>query len=413
MQKRWFVLFFLSFFSLAGQSQASHQFISVKGKDIIGPDGKNFLMKGTNLGNWLVPEGYMFKFNHASSPRLINETLSELIGPDATNAFWKKYLNNYVTAGDIHYLKELGMNSIRVPFNYRMFTDNQYLGGLGEAKAFALLDKLVGWCKSEKIYVLLDMHCAPGGQTGDNIDDSYAYPFLFDSPESQDLTIRLWRKIAAHFKNEPTILGYDLLNEPIATYFDAGHFNSLLEPLYKRIVKAIREVDPNHLVFLGGSQWDSNFKIFGPPFDKKLVYTFHKYWTATTQDVIQEYIDFRNKYQVPIYCGETGENEDKWILEFRNLLEQNNIGWHFWPYKKMDNTKGIVTFKMPSTYDLVKDFADTTRTSFESIRKLRPKDMNAVRKALDEFLTNCLFPNCTPNGGYIAALGLGSERKKK
>src|SRR6478672_3261626 len=85
-------------------------FITVKGKNIIGPDGKPFLMKGTNLGNWLVPEGYMFKFKDASSPRLINETFLELIGPDATKAFWKKYLDTYITQDDIHYLKSIGMN---------------------------------------------------------------------------------------------------------------------------------------------------------------------------------------------------------------------------------------------------------------------------------------------------------------
>jgi endoglucanase len=392
-------------------SQSASKFVGVKGKDIIGPDGKNLLLRGTNLGNWLVPEGYMFKFEQTNAPRMINETLSQLIGPDATREFWKKYLTNYITAGDIHYLKSLGMNSIRVPFNYRMFTDPQYLGGTGESVAFAILDRLVGWCKQENLYVLLDMHCAPGGQTGDNIDDSYGYPYLYDNPASQDLTIRLWRKIAAHYKNETAILGYDLLNEPIATHFDASHFNPLLEPLYKRIVKAIREVDGNHLVFLGGSQWDSNFKIFGAPFDKKLVYTFHKYWTATTQDVIQEYIDFRDKYHVPIYCGETGENDDKWIMEFRQLLERQNIGWHFWPYKKMDNTSGIITFKMPPSYSLVKNYADSARPNFEQMRKQRPNNMAAVKQALDEFLSNCLFPNCSPNSGYITALGLGEQRK--
>ena len=204
-------------------------------------------------------------------------------------------------------------------------------------------------------------------------------------------------------------MGYDLLNEPIAHYFDKDHFNPLLEPLYKRIVKAIREVDTHHLVFLGGAQWDSNFKVFGAPFDSKAVYTFHKYWTATTKDVIQDYIDFRDKYNVPIYCGETGENEDEWILNFRKLLEENNIGWHFWPYKKMDNTKGIVTFKQPDTYNLVSAFADTTRNSFEEIRNMRPKNAGDVQKALEGFLSNCLFPNCTPNAGYINALGLGKK----
>ena len=215
---------------IAGNRQST-QFMHVSGKEIIGPDGKNFLIKGTNLGNWLVPEGYMFKFKNANSPRLIQQTLNELIGPDEANAFWQKYLDTYITEADIHYLKSTGMNSIRVPFNYRLFTDDPYLGGHGEARAFALLDRLIGWCKKENLYVLLDMHCAPGGQTGDNIDDGDGYPFLFDNEKSQQLTAKIWKNIAAHYKNETIIIGYDLLNEPIAHYFDADHFNPLLEPL--------------------------------------------------------------------------------------------------------------------------------------------------------------------------------------
>jgi aryl-phospho-beta-D-glucosidase BglC (GH1 family) len=384
-------------------------FISTSGKNIIGPDGKNFLIKGTNLGNWLVPEGYMFKLEQTNSPRLINEAITELIGPADAASFWKKYLDTYITADDIHYLKSLGMNSIRVPFNYRLFTDETYLGGSGEARGFALMDRLIGWCRKENLYVILDMHCAPGGQTGDNIDDGYGYPFLFDSQESIDLTARIWKKIADHYKDEPIIMGYDLLNEPIAHFFETEHFNPRLEPVYRAIVKAIREVDTHHLVFLGGAQWDSNFKPLGQPFDPKAVYTFHKYWTATTQDVIQDYINFRDKYNVPIYAGETGENNDQWILEFRTLLEKNNIGWHFWPYKKIDNTRGIVTFPVPANYLMVTKYADTTRTTFADIRKMRPSDSEAVRKALEGYLENCRFQNCTPNRGYITALGLGKN----
>src|SRR5438309_9653477 len=103
-------------------------FISVKGKDIITSDGKNFLMRGTNLGNWLIPEGYMFKFKNVNSPRLINEAITELIGPDETKSFWEKYLHTYIEEDDIHYLKTLGVNSIRIPFSYRLFTKEDYLG---------------------------------------------------------------------------------------------------------------------------------------------------------------------------------------------------------------------------------------------------------------------------------------------
>jgi endoglucanase len=384
-------------------------FLSVKGREVVSPGGQPFRMKGTNLGNWLVPEGYMFKFANAASPRLIQEVLLELVGPDAAGAFWKTYLENYITRGDIHYLRSIGVNSIRIPFHYKLFTDEDYLGGRGEARGFALMDKVVGWCKDEGLYAILDMHCAPGGQTGDNIDDSFGYPFLFESPESQELAARIWKRIAAHYKNETTVLGYDLLNEPIPHFFDTGHLNPMLEPLYRKLVSAVREADTNHIVILGGAQWDSNFDVFGKPFDAKAVYTFHKYWTPPTVEVIRTYLDFSRNYEVPLYCGETGENTDDWVRDFRKVLDSAGVGWHFWPYKKMDNARGIASFMVPDGYDQVIRYADSSRSTFDQVRKQLPKDREVVKKALKGFLENCRFERCFGNKGYIEALGFTNK----
>jgi len=298
-----------------------------------------------------------------------------------------------------------------VPFNYRLFTHEKYLGASNPNHGFELLDKLIGWCKKEQLYILLDMHCAPGGQTGDNIDDGDGYPFLFESEKDQQLTVDIWKRIATRYKNESIIIGYDLLNEPIATYFDAEHFNPKLEAVYKKITAAIRQVDQNHLVFLGGAQWNSNFTPFGPPFDNKLVYTFHKYWTSPKQEVIQPYIDFSNKYNVPMYCGETGENTNQWIDSFRVTLENAGIGWHYWPYKKMNDARCIVQFNKPASYDSIIQYAETAKKNFADIRKNRPQNMQLVRQALDEYLKQCLFENCFQNAGYIKALGFLTDKQ--
>jgi len=393
--------------------KAQQGFITTRGKEVIGPDNKPFLMKGTNLGNWLIPEGYMFMHKgdtKINSPKLINEALEELIGPDATKAFWKKYLDNYITRADIHYLKATGMNSIRIPFNYKLFTYEDYLGENNPNRGFEILDKVIAWCKQEGIYVVLDMHCAPGGQTGDNIDDGYGYPFLFTNPGSQEQTMQIWTRIAAHYKNETAILGYDLLNEPIAHYFNADSLNHYLVPFYKKLVAAVRKFDRSHIVILGGAQWDSKMAMFGQPFDSKTLYTFHKYWTHTTQDVIQEYIDYREKYNVPIYCGETGENNDGWVREFRDLLDKNQIGWHYWPYKKMESGSCIVTFRVPAGFDKIIEYADKNRTSFKDIRDAAPANREQIKQALNGVLENCKFENCTPNKGYIEALGLSAGK---
>lgn len=140
---------------------------------------------------------------------------------------------------------------------------------------FARVDSVVAWCRTNGLYLILDMHDVPGGQTGDNIDDSYGYPWIFESEASQVLFCEIWRKIADRYKNEPVILGYELMNEPIAHYFEnKDELNAKLEPLYKRAVKAIREVDNNHIVLLGGARWNSDFFMFEDwKFDDKLMYT--------------------------------------------------------------------------------------------------------------------------------------------
>lgn len=398
-------LFQLAAWLLSVATLNAQAFFSTKGKELVDPAGKPFQMRGTNLGNWLVPEGYMFLFKDANSPRLINETITELLGPDKAREFWKTYLDLYITEEDIHYLKSIGMNSIRLPFNYRLFTKESYMGDNDPMRGFRFIDRLMAWCRKEKLYVILDMHCAPGGQTGDNIDDGFGYPFLFENKESIRQCAEIWKRIAAHYKNERLIIGYDLLNEPIAHYFNKEKLNPLLEPVYKEVTNAIRQVDKNHIIFLGGAQWDSDFKPFGPPFDPKLVYTFHKYWTEPKQSVIQDYIDFGNKYNVPIYCGETGENTDAWVDSFRRVLDSNLIGWHFWPYKKINNARGIVTFDKPLGYDSVIVYATEPKKNFEEIRKRRPSNIGEIQKAFDGFLENCKFKNCKQNVGYIKALG--------
>ena len=406
MLKLFAFLLFLLNIQISAQSVSSltdQDFVTTKGKQILTPDGKPIILKGINLGNWLVPEGYMFKFKNATSPRLINNLLLELMGPEETKKFWKTFRDNYITKEDIAFIKKSKFNSVRIPFNFRLFVQEDT--GIFTGPGFDMLDRVIQWCNEEGLWAIRDMHCAPCGQTGDNIDDSWGYPFLFESDECKDLITKLWTKIADHFKDEKIIIGYDLMNEPIAHYFDADKLNPFLEPLYKEIVKEIRTVDKNHLIFLGGAQWDTNFKIFGSPFDSKLVYTFHKYWSATDQSVIQEYIDYRDKYNVPIWMGESGENTNEWIKEFRTLLEKNNIGWCFWPYKKLNAESCIASINMTDEYETIIDYANSDRGSYKKIRENRPP-VEKVQKALTDFLENCKFKNCRINEDYLKALGL-------
>lgn len=404
IKKNYKITFIILCLIFSNSFPQSSGFVSTKGKQIITPDGKELFLKGINLGNWLEPEGYMFEFKNAESSRKIYEVINELIGPEAAYKFWETFRKNYITENDIKFIKDHGFNSVRIPFDYKLFTHEDFSPDCSQP-GFSFMDSVIAWCSRNKIYAVLDMHIAPGGQTGANIDDSWGYPFLYNSPESQELTIKIWKEVAARYKNEKYVLGYDLLNEPIAHYFDAKEFNHLLEPLYMRITKGIRQVDTNHIIILGGAQWDTNFKIFGKPFDPKLVYTFHTYWSDTTRKVIQQFLDFRDKYNVPIWLGESGENTMQWINSFRKLLERNDIGWCFWTFKRLDTDRSIVSIKKTGDYEAIKKFADSNRQTFEDIRKNTP-DRKIVLKALEEYLINIKLDNCNINTEYIKALGL-------
>jgi aryl-phospho-beta-D-glucosidase BglC (GH1 family) len=390
------------------QPEETPKFITINGPDLVAPDGSKFFIQGINLGNWLNPEGYMFRFNKASSARLIDQAFREMVGPDFTNQFWKMFKDNYITREDIQYIKSTGVNSIRIPFHYKLFTDEDYMGLNSNQDGFQRIDSLVEWCRESDLYLILDMHDAPGGQTGDNIDDSFGYPWLMVSEESQDLFVEIWRKIADHYKNEPVILGYDLLNEPIATYFgeEEEMLNANLEPVYMKAVKAIREVDTNHIVLLGGAQWNSNFEVFtDSKFDDNIMYTCHRYWCDTMQANIQDFVDFRDSVNLPIYMGETGENTDEWIAAWTRLMIKNNIGYHYWPYKKMGSERGMVTIPTPENWEQIIEFTQSSRAGFDEIRKARP-EQELAQKAMMQFLENCKFENCTPNEGYIKAMGM-------
>lgn len=97
----------------------------------------------------------MFLFKNTSSARLIDQAFRELVGPDFTDEFWKLYKDHYITEEDIRFIKETGINSIRVPFHYKLFTDEDYMGLTGIQDGFERMDRLLSWCRKYNLYVIL------------------------------------------------------------------------------------------------------------------------------------------------------------------------------------------------------------------------------------------------------------------
>ena len=398
-------------FSAASAKVWPMGYVRVDGMNLKEANGQQLRIKGTNLGNWLNPEGYMFGFKKVNSPHFINEMLCELVGPDETAAFWAEYKDRYITRDDIQFIASCGANVIRLPFHYKLFTDEDYMGLTARQDGFARVDQVVEWCREAHLYLILDMHDCPGGQTGDNIDDSYGYPWLLTSEASQQQFCNIWRTIAQRYANETVILGYELMNEPIAHYFEADmkELKGALEPLQKRAVAAIREVDKQHIVILGGAIWNSVFDCFSDwTYDDRIMYSCHRYGGEPTADAIRSFIDFRDKTGLPMYMGELGHNTDEWQSRFVETMEQNNIGWTFWPYKKVDDScwMGITR---PAEWDSIVNFAEADRSSYERIRKARP-DQALSRRLLREYLDNLAVDRCNIQHSYLKSIGL--EPKK-
>lgn len=388
----------------AGIEQTRSDFVTVDGSALIAPDGERLQLKGINLANWLVPEGYMFHFEGADSPRAIQLILEQLVGEMEARRFWRRFRENYISRDDIQFIKDAGFNVVRIPFSYRLLVGSGYPPPL-EGVGYRLLDQVIGWCRDAGLYVILDMHAAPGGQTGSVMDDSWGYPYVYEDAASQDLTIRLWRKLAERYKDETIVLGYDLLNEPIAHYLETATLEPKLEPLYKRITQVIREVDPHHLVIVEGSHWGSDFSVFGPPFDDKLVYSFHKYWVPPTDETIAQYVAFRQRYEVPLFMGEAGEADNGWIRGLRSLLERYDIGWAFWPYKRLEATSSVLSVPKTTEWEAISTFARDPVATVDRVRAHRPPKA-IVTKALNDYLENIKLQNCRVNDDYLHALGL-------
>ncbi|WP_027373438.1 MULTISPECIES: cellulase family glycosylhydrolase [Chryseobacterium] len=346
------------------------QLLKTDGQRIINDKGENVQLRGLGLGGWMLQEGYMLKTADFAGPQYkIKEKIAELIGEDGMQEFYKAYLKNGVTKQDIDFLAKAGFNSIRLPMHYNLYTlpiEKEPVKGKDTwlEEGFTMTDDLLRWCKDNKIYLILDLHAAPGGQGNDaNISDNdKTKPSLWESAENQRKTVALWKKLADRYKNEPWIGGYDIINEPNINFTGKNPngtdemSNAPLWKLQKDITIAIREVDQKHIIFIEGNGWGNNYNGLIPIWDKNMAFSFHKYWNYNDDQTIQFALDLREKHNMPIWLGETGENSNVWFTELIQLLDKHNIGYAFWPMKKIDNIAGITNVKTTPEYEKLLEY---------------------------------------------------------
>lgn len=360
-------IFFL--FTILGTSIYAQGFLRQEGQKIVDSDGKNIILRGLGLGGWMVQEGYMLQTSDFAGPQhTIKQKIEELIGKEDTKEFYKAYLTNGITKRDIDSLATWGFNSVRLPMHYNLYTppieneEGQEITWF--EKGFKMTDSLLKWCANNKMYLILDLHAAPGGQGHDaNISDyDPSKPSLWESKANHEKMIALWRKLAERYKDEPWIGGYDIINEPNWNFTSDNKngcdetSNAPLRELMVDITKAIREVDTNHIIIIEGNCWGNNYNGILPAWDDNMVLSFHKYWNYNTKESIEKMLDYRSQYHIPIWLGESGENSNVWFKDAISLVESNNIGWAFWPMKKVENIAGVTSVTKNPDYGTLLEY---------------------------------------------------------
>lgn len=334
----------------------SQGFLKVDGKRIVDGSGQEVILRSMGLGGWMLQEPYMLQLAGVAIAQYdIKRKIKDVIGKEKTEAFYAAWLANHCRKVDIDSLAAWGFNSVRLPMHYNLFTpsvEEESVAGQNTwlPKGFALTDSLLSWCKANKIYLILDLHAAPGAQGNDApiADKDTTKPSLWQSEANQQKTIALWRKLAERYAGEEWIGGYDLLNETNYGFLNpadkngcADTLNAPLKKLLNDITKAVREVDQRHIIFVEGNCWANNYKGLLPFADSNTVVSFHKYWNYNDQASIQGFINIREQYNLPIWMGESGENSNAWFADAIQRLEQNKIGWAWWPLKKQGNNNPL------------------------------------------------------------------------
>jgi endoglucanase len=363
-------------------------FVHARSGRLVDGSGRELLLRGVGLGNWMLPEGYMWRFGPgAESPREIEALVERLLGADAASAFWVRFQDAFIAEADIARIAQSGFDHVRLPINARVIQNPD--GSMIDA-GLELIDRLIGWCRAHDLWVLLDLHGAPGGQTGTNIDDSLGRPDLFFEAHHRANTLTLWRELAIRYAGDTTVLGYDLLNEPLPNEWQHRFADELVE-LYRDLTREIRAVDPDHLIMYEGSHWATNWSIFTEVWDDNSALQFHKYWSSPDRASIAPFLEARDRLGLPIYMGEGGENTLPWLYTAFRLYETEGIGWNFWPWKKIDTRTSPASIVPPVGWD-------------EVIAAIPGGEVPDAARIFEDLLTNMRIENCRWQPEVVAAI---------
>jgi len=381
-----FCLTLLFIVSCSGNKQASTaeegfsagDFLKVSGKvvkDNAG-NGRTIHLKGTNLGGWLMREGWMDPIGHYMN-NAENEftddytsrmVMIERFGEEETDKLLDEYQNIYIQESDLDTIKALGLNFVRVPIYWMEILNTE---GKLKSGAFDQIDWVIEQCNKRKMYVILDLHGSPGGHSDGYLTGGQkGSNELWTNKTYQEWTIQIWKEFANRYKGNPTVAAYDLLNEPVASKDSQLSIVDMYDILYR----TIREIDKDHIIMMGAFY---TFAHLCDPKEKNwenVIYQTHHYDDSnrTNWDSQNGFIDgtlaylkeYRDKWNIPVYPGEYNfwQFTDLWA-KWMQELNKENIMWSNWTYKNTDtsqtNNWGFYINNTNELPDLSKDSPET------------------------------------------------------
>ena len=362
----------MSLTAVAADKPAHNPMLHQHGMRIVDAEDQPVQLRGVNLGGWLVWEGWIFGKGILTPQATIVSRLQQAAGPRETEQFRAQVYDTFIDEADIAKIAAAGFNSVRVPLHYCLFDDDA---------GWKLLDRVLVRCERHRLYAILDLHMVPGSSLGQQERDP-----IWTSEKSRSKVVKLWKAIALRYRQRKIVAGYDLINEPLPPS------GKELVSVYKQIIGAIREVDRDHLLFIEGGKFASDFSMFDKPLDGNQVYSFHMYtWFGDDRKKkLAEYVSLARRDDVPLWAGEFGENTypmlDSTVAMYAQCPEI--VGWSYWTWKKAaGHFPGLVTIRVPRNWAKVIDWV----ASF--LGNNRP-DAATVNNGIKEFLEAAKLKNC-------------------
>ena len=360
--------------------------IGVEGDDWLTTEGSHITdMNGTEV--WLTGCNW-FGYN---------------TGTNMFDGVWNCNLEDSLKA-----IADRGFNVLRVPMSSELLLqwkkgeypranyNNAYNEKLNTMNSLEIFDYVLALCEQNGMKVIIDIHTVKTDASGHN------YPVWYREDMSADDFVESLSWVAERYKENDTIIGYDLKNEPHGKASESPHaiWNDSDDPdnwkkVAERAGNAVLDANPHALIIIEGIQiypkniktnnfvstnddqdyfntwWGANlmavrdFPIdFGSPErNKQIVYSPHDYgprvyeqpwfeggftYDSLMKDAWYDYwLYIQEEGIAPVFVGEWGgfmEGDNlKWMEYFRQLIAQKHLHHTFWCFNaNSGDTGGLV-----------------------------------------------------------------------